>query len=411
MKRSAHLALALAAGLSSTLALAQGGQWTICTKDLQLIKSIVLEANQDRILTTDQLGLRTSISLDPIFFAYQNPDSPPPFNANILSDDDSSSRPTDRSIQLIDNQIVFAEILDSADPDILRFNILTGSKTRGTCSLPIDQLLSIHTPQDFQSSKAIPADDDILTTINNDRFLGFIESVGPLTSIDTNDQLITLPMEQIKSITLANPPQPAIGTMLITNQGTRIFSNTFETDFQRQTKIQVLGSSLGLDPSASTTWLMPPDLLIGIEINHPHRHIVALSDLAARSITPTGNRDWTPAPTIIDNPTNPILSTIDLRAPISVVYDLPAHTTRFACTLIAPVNTWTDCLATITIISNLGTQTQLVHTRLHADHPEQGINTPIPSDARQIEIRIDPGEHGPIQDRVLVQSPRLLIES
>ncbi|MGV6815348.1 MAG: hypothetical protein ACWA5W_10135 [Phycisphaerales bacterium] len=411
MNRHARPTLALTLGLWATNTLAQGSQWTICTQDLRLINAIVLEANQDRILTIDPLGLRSPIPLDSIFFAYQNPDSPPTFTANILTDDDSSSRPTDRSIRLIDNQILFAEILDNADPDTLRFNILTGSTTRGTCSLPIDQLLSIHTPEELQSSNQPPADDDILTTTNNDRFVGFIESVGPLTSIDTNNQLITLPMEHIKSINLANPAQPAIGTMLITNQGTRVLSKSFETDFQRQTKIEVLGSSLGLDSSASTTWLMPPDLLIGIEINHPSQHIVALSDLAARSITPTGHRDWTPAPAIIDNPTNPILSTIDLRAPISVVYDLPAGTTRFACTLIAPINTWTDCLATITIISDLGTQTQLIHTRLHADHPEQIVNTPITSDARQIEIRIDPGEHGPIQDRVLVQSPRLLIES
>jgi hypothetical protein len=38
------------------------------------------------------------------------------------------------------------------------------------------------------------------------------------------------------------------------------------------------------------------------------------------------------------------------------------------------------------------------------------LNTPLPRGATHLIIEVDPGEHGPIQDRVLIHRPRLLVQ-
>jgi len=39
------------------------------------------------------------------------------------------------------------------------------------------------------------------------------------------------------------------------------------------------------------------------------------------------------------------------------------------------------------------------------------LNSELPMGTEKIELRIDPGTHGPIQDRVIIKYPRVLIES
>jgi hypothetical protein len=87
---------------------------------------------------------------------------------------------------------------------------------------------------------------------------------------------------------------------------------------------------------------------------------------------------------------------------------LPEGASRFACTVDAPIETWTDCIVRV-IADRNGRERQVFEQRLHPDSPDAGINVELPRGTSALIIEIDPGEYGPIQDRVLMHRPRLLV--
>jgi hypothetical protein len=51
---------------------------------------------------------------------------------------------------------------------------------------------------------------------------------------------------------------------------------------------------------------------------------------------------------------------------------------------------------------------ELSRTRMNADSPSFRVNADLGSGAgRTLEVRIEPGEHGPVQDRVMLRRPML----
>ena len=410
---------------SPTRAIGPGIEWIICDDNLELVETLVIDANEQRLLTTDKFGIRTPINLDTIFFAYQSDTLRPlpiePESEPTDSTAEEPSSPSYHSIQLTDGQIINAQIIDSSNPDFLRYHLIIDNKDLATGSLPLDRILHITTQktdanptptldQPFSLSTDLSA--DTIITLNNDIITGFIEHIGSQCTIALDTRQLTLPLQQIQSIHLANIIEPAPGIMLLTNAGSRLFANTLDSDFQHQTTLTLASGSLGLQDEPTDSWRLPNNLIAGIEVHQPNTHILGLAQLAPTKIEPTGGRAWTPTPTTSQHATqNPVLATIDLQAPVKMVYSLPTGTTRFACTIEAPINQWTDCIATFTTINAKGHRVELLSARLNDLHPSHEINTPIEPNSKGLEIRIDPGEHGPIQDRVLIHAPRLLIES
>ncbi len=407
-----HLSLPIIAAITTTLtcasqthATAPDSEWIICNQDLELIETSVIEASEHQLLTIDKLTIQTPMSLDTLFFAYQINTTP--------SQTASPELIRKHTIKLTDGQTINAQIIDSNNPDFLRYQLIINNKQLATGSISLDRIMQINsTAINTKPTVTIDQTTDTIITLNNDAITGFIEHIGTQCTIDIETQILTIPLAQIQSIHLANITEPTPGTILITNNATRMFATTFNADFQHHTSITPNSKSLGLQNTQGTPWLIPNDLIVGIEIHQPHQQVIGLAQLTPTAIEPTGDRAWTPTPTVLKHPTqNPALATIDLQAPVRMLYTLPENTTRFACTLSAQINQWTDCIATISTIDIAGNRKTLLTTRLYSERQEQEINTPINPKAHQLEIKIEPAKHGPIQDRVLIHNPRLLIES
>ena len=407
---------------SPTHAIGPGIEWIICNENLELIETLVIDANEQRLLTTDKFGIRTPINLDTIFFAYQIDTMLPlpiehePETEPTQSTSEEPSPPGYHSIQLTDGQIITAQIIDSSNPDFLRYHLIINNKDLAIGSLPLDRIMHIDaTKTNANPTPTLDQTTDTIITLNNDIITGFIENIGTHCTIALDTRQLTLPLQQIQSIHLANIIESIPGILILTNDGSKLFANTLDADFQHQTTLSLAPNSLGLqeEPTdTADTWRLPNDLIAGIEVHQCNHYVIGLAELTPTTIEPTGDRAWTPTPTVLKHSTqNPALATIDLQAPVRMVYSLPTDTTRFACTLQAPINQWTDCIATITTINAKGHRVELLSVQLNALHPSHEINTPIDPNSKELEIRIEPGEQGPIQDRVLIHSPRLLIES
>lgn len=391
---------------------AASSTWTICTRELELIETIVIEADEERIVTVDGFGIRRTRSLDSIFFAIPTPILHQQTDQTI---EEQMVGPRDESyatkyIMLTDGQVMKGRITDSFDADKLAITLYTGTTIRSGAMIPLENILTIADSPIATSYELVAADDSI-TTRNNDVLRGFIESIGRTTSISVGRDVLEIPLDQISTINFANIPERIAGVYISTNDDLHLRVSSFDFDFQHPLTVDVDSVSLGLPSDARDVWLLDPSAPAGIELVHPSQRVISLCSIKPELTEPTGDRDWTPTPTAMSNEANPVLGTIDLHAPVRVVYPLPKGATRFACDLVAPINTWTDCIAKVYSISYAGQRTELLNKQLNADHPSQSLNVELNPDTAKIEIRIDPGAFGPIQDRVLLVHPRVLIES
>lgn len=381
--------------------------WTICTDELKLIESSIELITQDQVVLTDEFGIHQSIPISDIFFVIPSE----PIQRPLFLDSESTNQSASlhiKFIAFIDGQIIQATILPNTDPDTLTCIIITGSAERGQANIPLEQILQITNAMPVATPAPV---NDTITTTAGDVLIGFIESIGETSSIETDTGTLYIPHTQIESIALANIKEPSPGIYTTTADGLRIKSDTFNIDFKHALAINIDHKSIGITPTTNPTWLLGPNAATGIHVVHPSQHIKSLTHIQPDLIEPTGDRSWTPTPTVITNIAEPILSIIDLQAPVRVLYPIPANTTKFACTLSAPINTWTDCIANIYSISSAGTSTMLFSAPINADNPSHTIDLMLEPNIKKLEFRIEPGKHGPIQDRVLIGQPRLLIES
>ena len=406
---------------------ASGLTWTLCTNKLKLIETTVIRADESAIVGINQFGVRTRYAIDDLFFAVptaarsdHRPDPElDPIQVPPIVEPEIRFAPT-RYLSLIDGQVIQGRLLDSSDPDVLQLMLYAGNSTVGNATLPLEQVrVMSDTPRTITDRVAGA---DTIITENNDRLVGFVESIGSpeytaSISLDSApDQApVSIALDQIKSITMANPPEFIPGVYITTSDHLRLRISSFDFNFREPMSIVVDAPSLGLDSTSSSpngpTWQLSPDAPAGITIQQSDARIIALASIAPSLIEPTGDRDWTPTPIVVTSHTNPVLSTIDLRAPVRAIYPVPEGSSRFACELVAQINTWTDCVAHVVSIDASGNRSELLTQRLHADHPSQTLNARLEPGTTQIEIRIEPGELGPIQDRVLLVKPRVLIES
>jgi hypothetical protein len=399
------------ASLSASAASAQNVSttWTICDRDLKLTETIVTRANESQIVTVDEFGIRRSRSVDNLFFAIPTSGLALAIEEELFSVAPEESDPT-KYITLADGQIIKGAIMDSPDSDKMRYTAYSGSIIRGQASIPLERLLWISDQPNIDPS-ALNTDSDSIKTMNGDVLLGFIESVGPVTTISSDRDELEVRLGQIRSMGFANLPEPVEGMYLSTSDHLNLRVSSFDFDFQHPLTLTVDARSLGLDSESRAVWLLDPDAPVGVHVVRASERILSLTEIVPELVEPTGDRSWTPFPTVLVSSADPILSSIDLHAPVRAVYRVPEGASRFACELVAPINTWTDCLASVYSISYSGERTQLLYQRLDTNHPVESLNTELEPDTEMIEIRIDPGENGPIQDRVLIKHPRLLIGS
>jgi len=385
--------------------------WTLCTRELELIETLVTKADERQIVTLDELGVRRKHAVDDLFFAIKTPTQS---DQSIRSQDEivtvplADSTPS-LSITLVDGQRIRGSLLDPNNDDSLLLSMDLGSGEPTRATIPLENILTIADRWDLPEQPK--NESDTITTKNNDVLVGFVESVAPQTTITTGRATVTLDLNQIHTIGFANLPKRVAGIYLSTSDGLELRSSSFDFDFQHPMTIAVDGESLGLPHGARDLWMLNPDAPAGVHVVHPNQRVLSLSAIKPELVEPTGDRSWTPTPTVLYTPDEPVMSTIDLHAPVRLLYPLPKGSTRFACSFKAPINTWTDCIASVYSISYAGQRHELLVQQLNAEHPSQSLNAPLPPMTEKLEIRIDPGVNGPIQDRVLVLHPRLLIEN
>jgi len=397
--------IALAGSMSHAQSI-KGG-WTICTRDLQLRDTLIENANERELTLINAYGIRSVVPMEQVLFIVKSE------RTSSIEDDELVGAPLPepspvRLISLVDGQTIRGSIQESSMPEQLAISLIAGTSIHGDANIPLEQLLQIRD----QTSSKITLDDDLIDDLvimrNADRVTGFIESIGPKILVSVDDSLVELDLDRVEQIFIANDPEPIGGTYLRFSD--REILRVIGFDYAPQTPIEISidPTSLGLHDTGTTDWRFDPGSLEALWVDDASQRVFALSEIEPESIETMGDRVWVPAPVVMNqDASHEALRSVDFHSPARVRYPMPAGASRFACSIEAPIEIWTDCVVRI-IADRNGRERQLFEQRLNADSPDAGINVQLPSGTETLIVEIDPGEHGPIQDRVLMHQPRIL---
>lgn len=306
-------------------------------------------------------------------------------DAPIVSDAaGESAQSTPKVLRLIDGQTLPGKFLGVTESG----NIQWETSSLGTFETPMDRVafVDVTTPSDSRNDSAVPKE-DTLHLLNGDTLTGFIESVRPDSlKLTRAGGTIELPWASIIALRLANPVNVSRGVWMKLHDSTRVLIDTPVIRSGRVSGI-VLGVKIDL----------PIEAVASLEFALQHR-LISLADLP-RKVTSGG--------VVFGVNIEPEFAADQARlhAPLILTFEIPRNARRFAADAsIDPV----DLPLADMILTFADPAGELFTTRLHDAHPDARVNIPIRD--RTLTLTLDPGEQGPIRDRLQLKNAAVLVE-
>jgi hypothetical protein len=299
--------------------------------------------------------------------------------------------------------------------------------TLGTIELKLDHIrrLQVRAGQGTPAPQPAQADSDAALLTNGDRAEGLVEGIlaeGPTLRLSAGNQSRDIPFERIQEIRfLSNPgaQPPADAPFLWLRDGSVVACRSIRTERTGDLAVEVAlrespgGGGAKTDATTlAASGIIPLADVLAADL-HPGA-LVPLASIAAQNQKPTGDRRWA-APVSVSPDALLRLADVELPGPMSAEWELPSGATRFSADAELPRSDWDwgDAELTLTLLAS-GRETELFRQRLSADHPRVAINTALPASAGQaanrLRIRVDAGPYGPVQDRVVLRRPVVLVD-
>ncbi|MFI4917881.1 MAG: hypothetical protein ACIAS6_15410 [Phycisphaerales bacterium JB060] len=369
---------------------------------------VVIDAQLDRTLANDvrfepgrlvyeTAGEEVSVPLDGSVVAIVEPSGRAP-------------RPRDSWVELADGQRfvgmpVFlstaqAEEFAAASEDT---GMAWSTPLLGNLRVPLETLRRVVLREDAPTAEYDELN-DVLVLSNGDRTLGLLERVWPDVVLDVDGQSRTFELAEVASITLANPSQEASGSRVWLSDGSIVAVDSLRTV---PDGVQVdLAAPVGAPDDERAPLTMNEVLGVAFESGG----VVPLASLG----NPKWERqsDWTLPPKVGD-PDRMLLGSaaIELIGPVKTSWEIPSDVRRVAirARLREDCRVWGDCEVTVSMGGRVA-----FSQRLHGDMPEARFTIDLPMDGQAggpvgpLEIHVEEGKGGAIQDRVILDGFVLL---
>jgi hypothetical protein len=258
---------------------------------------------------------------------------------------------------------------------------------------------------------------DLVVLANGDKVEGFVDSVGPTVQLEVNGSKRDLPVARVQEIDFAaGPAQEVKGGMVAwlrdgsvvacrsihtTRLGELVLSPRVMGAEERQTEAPAPLVTLRLDD----LWALSLD----------PSGTVPLASLPIASQTPGPDRRWAKNAVAVDARWAALgLADIELPGPMTVEWNLPTGASRFAAEAELPRQMWTwgDCELVVLTAGAGGGETEIWRRRINAEAARARIAValPDPGAKRALRIRLEAGEYGSVQDKIVLHRPVLLVE-
>lgn len=366
---------------------------------------VVIDAELERTLVTDvrfepgrlvysTAGRQVSTPLDGSVVALMEPSGIAP-------------RPRDSWIELIDGQrfVGMPVFLSTAQAE--EFALASGevgmawsTPLLGNLRVPLDALRRVvlreaATPAEFDELN------DVLVLSNGDRTRGLLERVWPDVVLDVDGQSRSFELNEVASITLANPGEEPVGSRVWLSDGSIVAVDALET-VPDGVAID-LAAPVGTPDQTLAPLTMNEVLAVAFESGG----VVPLAALGPPRWDPSAS--WT-LPPVMGDPDRQLLGSaaIELIGPVTASWSIPSDVRRVAirARLREDCQVWGDCEVTVSVGGAVA-----FTERLHGESPQARFMIDLPSGEAPIgvlEIRVAEGLGGSIQDRVMLDGFLLL---
>ena len=316
-------------------------------------------------------------------------------------------------VELTDGRRLLGSLVQEEAPDDAIWWEVDGL---GVVRVPLEEISRI-VFADVRAPDGEPAE-DLVDLRNGDRTSGFVASIGERVVIETGGADIDLPLAYVAAIALANPGSSLEGTVAWLASGAVIRVEGFGPNEGGRVELLTTGASYpteaGLDEDEAEQPTRPTVALGDLwAVAFEAERLTPLATLPPANQRPSEGRRWT-EPLRMEDPREALLGapTMTVPGPMSVTWTLPQGATRFATTASLPpaMRLWGDCELVVRITTSDGRR-ELHRARLHDESPVSVVNVALPASGealRELSITVEPGEFGPIQDRVVFVRPLLL---
>lgn len=278
--------------------------------------------------------------------------------------------------------------------------------TLGDLSFPLERVDSAHPIGLGESLAPRPEDsvriEDSITLANGDVLRGFLAGLGDPIVFETDGNTANIPADRVISMRLATERVEPEGVYVWLSDGTIAKATEFITDPSRE-RVEFT-----IESGQSAAYRV--GAVRGISFDTAR--LVPLATLTPIEQTPTGERLFAEpiryAASSYDDAdlgrATLGLATIEMPGPMAVTYELPENATRFGGTFELDTNTapWGDCVVSIVLDGR-----EIFSQRLHENQRLAPFS--VTAQGRELTVRVDPGEYGPILDRVSLKRAIVLL--
>ncbi|MFA6045184.1 MAG: hypothetical protein WC718_09380 [Phycisphaerales bacterium] len=253
-------------------------------------------------------------------------------------------------------------------------------------------------PQSPYASRRPTGSADAAVLANGDTVEGFVAALGESLKLERDHAQSTLPVGRVVSVAFANPPVPALGEWCWLHDGSAVAIANLEVSTNGE--MRLAGVAKG-----NTAALRAGELRA---IVFDSGRLVPLSRLPLSVGDANPARVWTQPPVVGDWREAPAFAAdITLPGPMTVRFALPKGAVRVGGEAQLPANcrVWGDCEL---LVGRAGGTTTRI--RLNSETPEANFSVDVSGlDGGEIEISIDPGPSGPVQDRVILRRAMVML--
>ncbi|MFN7020257.1 MAG: hypothetical protein ACK4WH_02875 [Phycisphaerales bacterium] len=293
----------------------------------------------------------------------------------------------------------------------------------GMLRLPVESISSLVLRPSPAPTAGPTATSDQVVLANGDRLTGFVDSIGEVVTISppkgaakpARTEPTRIPIDQIAQIHLANPPEPARGGMVWLSDGSIVGAAAADIDAatKRALLVGARPSASGAKKQAGGSGSFDVGEFRALAVEAARLTPLAALPIAEQRAWP-GRSHFDP---VIIAPTSPTLGSplgaddLVLPGPMTVSWTLPAGSSRLSGWLVLEERSWAwgDCEVTFTAAPPDGPERVLARARLNASAPVAPFIAELPARSR-LTVSVDPGEHGPVQDRVVIRHALVGIE-
>ncbi len=277
----------------------------------------------------------------------------------------------------------------------------------GVRAFPLDAVAVLATDREAGAPVGVTpgrgAARDVVVLTNGDAVSGFVESLGPVVEVDADGRPVSLAIDRVAMVRLANPARAASGVRVWLRDGT--CARAEDVSFDGSAYLLRMRTPGGADSEADASRVSVASEDVAA-VCFEAGEVRGLAGLAWTVTRPGPGRVFTPPPVARD-PSGAVLgaSEVELPGPMEVTWMLPPGASRVAgvAELPAACREMGDCVLAIEAGGAV-----VARERLHAGRARVEFVAEIKG-AASLRVTVDEGEGGPIQDRVVLSRVVVLV--